>query len=245
MVARYALVSGLSHPCETGTRIKPQILRLYHWSSACAGTGRLVPAHRNGATAADRPIRSFKRAKRYFFIAALTGSFTFSTLSNSTLTIALPTFSHLADVDVLHDVAGLRIDRHRAARAFPLHALGSGDQRVAVGLAAGLLERLVDEVHAVIAADREEVGVALELGIERLDEVLVHLGLVVVVVVPGADAMPSASVAHALDARSRPPISPVPMILIFFGSMPRSANALPSAAGLRAARDEDEDALPD
>src|SRR3954469_7269778 len=29
----------------------------------------------------------------------------------------------LADVDVLHDGAGFRIDRDRAARAFPLHAL--------------------------------------------------------------------------------------------------------------------------
>src|SRR5437588_9693356 len=29
----------------------------------------------------------------------------------------------LADVDVLHDVAGFRVDRDRAARAFPLHPL--------------------------------------------------------------------------------------------------------------------------
>src|SRR4051812_21352310 len=29
----------------------------------------------------------------------------------------------LADVDVLHDVAGFRIDRDRTARAFPLHPL--------------------------------------------------------------------------------------------------------------------------
>src|SRR5689334_1404607 len=36
----------------------------------------------------------------------------------------------LADVDVLHDVAGFRIDRDRAARAFPLHALHRCDQRI-------------------------------------------------------------------------------------------------------------------
>src|SRR6187402_3380886 len=48
----------------------------------------------------------------------------------------------LADVDVLDDVAGLRIDRDRAARALPFHALHRIDQGVAVGLAAGLLERL-------------------------------------------------------------------------------------------------------
>src|SRR5437879_10031707 len=29
----------------------------------------------------------------------------------------------LADIDVLHDVAGFRIDRDRAARTFPFHAL--------------------------------------------------------------------------------------------------------------------------
>src|SRR6266852_28995 len=62
----------------------------------------------------------------------------------------------LADVDVLHDVAGFRIDRDRAARAFPLHPLHGFDQRIAVGLAAGLLQRLVDQVNAVIAADRHE-----------------------------------------------------------------------------------------
>src|SRR5262245_4837572 len=50
----------------------------------------------------------------------------------------------LADVDRLHDVARLRIDGDHAARALPAHALHGGDQRVAVGLAAGLLERLVD-----------------------------------------------------------------------------------------------------
>src|SRR4030081_2472435 len=57
----------------------------------------------------------------------------------------------LADVDVLDDVAGLRIDRDRAARAapwsdrdraaraFPFHALHRIDQGFAVGLALGLI----------------------------------------------------------------------------------------------------------
>src|ERR1700722_10546994 len=57
-----------------------------------------------------------------------------------------------ADIHGLDDVAGFRIDRDRAARAFPGHALGRCDQRIAVGLAAGLLQRLVDQVRAVIAA---------------------------------------------------------------------------------------------
>src|SRR3954469_1390775 len=68
----------------------------------------------------------------------------------------------LADVDVLHDVAGFRIDRDRAARAFPLHALHRLDQRIAVGLSAGLLQSLVDQADAVIAADRHEAGARAE-----------------------------------------------------------------------------------
>src|SRR3982074_1651761 len=43
----------------------------------------------------------------------------------------------LADVDVLHDVAGFRIDRDRPSRTFPLHPLHGLDQAIAVGLAAG------------------------------------------------------------------------------------------------------------
>src|SRR4051795_3325083 len=62
----------------------------------------------------------------------------------------------LADVDVLDDVAGFGIDRDWAARAFPLHALHRLDQRIAVGIAAGLLQRLVDQPDAVIAAHRHE-----------------------------------------------------------------------------------------
>src|SRR5262245_62536057 len=62
-----------------------------------------------------------------------------------------------ADIYVLHDVARLWIDRDRATRALPAHALYGLDKRVAVGPAAGFLERLVDQVHAVISPDRHEV----------------------------------------------------------------------------------------
>src|SRR6266700_4945569 len=62
----------------------------------------------------------------------------------------------LADVDVLHDVAGFRVDRDRAARALPLLALHGLDQLGSVGVATRLLQRLVDQVDAVIAAHRHE-----------------------------------------------------------------------------------------
>src|SRR5262249_49963022 len=84
----------------------------------------------------------------------------------------------LANVDRLHDVARVRIDRHHPARAFPFHALHGGDQAVAVGLALGLLQRLVDEVHAVIAADRYEVRTEVVRLLEVLDVFLVERGIV-------------------------------------------------------------------
>src|SRR5262245_2304251 len=58
----------------------------------------------------------------------------------------------LTHVDVLDDVAGLRIDRDRPARALPLHPLHGTDQRISVGRAIGLLQRFIDQVHAVVAA---------------------------------------------------------------------------------------------
>src|SRR4051812_24080894 len=60
---------------------------------------------------------------------------------------------HLAQVDVLDDVARLGVDEHRAARALEDLALHAVDQGLAAALAAGLLQRLVDDAHAVIATD--------------------------------------------------------------------------------------------
>src|SRR6516225_8917803 len=77
---------------------------------------------------------------------------------------------HPPDVDRLHHVAGVWVDRHRSARALPLQPLGRRDQGIAVGLPARLLQRLVNGVHAVIAADREEVRVAPVHFVEQLDE---------------------------------------------------------------------------
>src|SRR5207302_7615550 len=80
----------------------------------------------------------------------------------------------LADVDVLHDVARFRVDRDRAARAFPLHPLHGSDKGVAVRLAAGLLQRFIDQVDAVIAAHRHEAGTIAERLLVGRDELLVH-----------------------------------------------------------------------
>src|SRR5438046_1397603 len=69
-------------------------------------------------------------------------------------------FLDTADINRLDDVGSLRIDGDRAARAFPFHALGGRDERLCVGLAAGLLQSLVDEMHPVPAADADAVRVA-------------------------------------------------------------------------------------
>jgi hypothetical protein len=93
----------------------------------------------------------------------------------------------LANIDRLDDVTGLRIDRNRPARTFPVQAPGGVDERLAVGLAAGLLQRGVDQVHAVIAADREEVGIAVEIGIVGCHEFFVQFRVMVGVVVTASD----------------------------------------------------------
>src|SRR6202171_3070948 len=63
----------------------------------------------------------------------------------------------LADVDRLNDVAGRRIDGYRPARTRPRHAFHSGHDLFAVAGAPGLLDRFVDQMHAVVTADGMEV----------------------------------------------------------------------------------------
>src|SRR6266446_10433019 len=103
-----------------------------------------------------------------------------------------------ADIYRLDDVAGLRIDGDRAARAFPFHALGGRDEGLGVGLAAGLLQGFVDEVHPVPAADAEEVRVAPPGRVVGGDEFRIRRGLVVVVVVEGRDQA-ERGIAHDLQ----------------------------------------------
>src|SRR5215510_10141053 len=80
---------------------------------------------------------------------------------------------NLAHIHVLHDVPGVRIDRDRAARTLPFQAFHGVDQGIAIGRAVGLLQRLVDQVHAVVAADRHEVRAEVVGLLEGLYERLV------------------------------------------------------------------------
>src|SRR5579884_1445736 len=103
-----------------------------------------------------------------------------------------------ADVNRLHDVAGLWIDHDRPARAFPAHALGGSNQGIAVGLARGLLQGGVDQVHAIVAADGEEIRVAMVIVVVGLHERLVQRRLVIEVVIRHRDNAERA-VTHAFQ----------------------------------------------
>src|SRR5215472_8951770 len=85
----------------------------------------------------------------------------------------------LADVDVLHDVARGGIDGHRSPRTRPGHALHCLDDLLAVGRATGLLQRFVDEMHAVVASNGHEVGPHTAVGLHERVDVCLVLGRVV------------------------------------------------------------------
>src|SRR5664279_3838930 len=91
---------------------------------------------------------------------------------------------HLADVDRLHDVARLRIDGDLAARADPAHALGGRDEFLRIGAAAGFLQHFGNELHAVVAGNRHEVGpvlgirLGIRVGVRLVLRRLVHLSLI-------------------------------------------------------------------
>ena len=93
----------------------------------------------------------------------------------------------------------VRIDRDRAARAFPGHALHRRDQLVAVGIAAGLLQRLVDEMQAVIGAERGEVGTQAGSFLEVGDIGLVERRIVRRRIIAGGDE-PDHLIAGTVEA---------------------------------------------
>src|SRR6202034_976792 len=70
-----------------------------------------------------------------------------------------------ANVNSIDDVASVRIDRNRTTRTFPFQSLHRTDETFAVGLPIRFFQGLVNYVHSVVSADREEVGIALELRI--------------------------------------------------------------------------------
>src|SRR2546421_3791664 len=70
-------------------------------------------------------------------------------------------FLDLADIHRLHHVACFRIDHDRSARAIELHSLHCRDELVAIGRAAGLLQRLIDGGHAVVSCGGHEIRTQL------------------------------------------------------------------------------------
>ena len=64
----------------------------------------------------------------------------------------------LADVDILNDVSRFRIDGDGTARALSCHFLHRCDECIAIGISAGLFQRIIDQVHAVMTTNRDEAG---------------------------------------------------------------------------------------
>src|SRR6202044_2643912 len=114
--------------------------------------------------------------------------------------LAVRAFHHFGQIFVHDDVAGFRIDHDRALRAVELPAEQRLHRLVAVHLALGGLHRVHDGGHAVIAADRGEVGrrigavFLLPCGDEFLVLRIVEVGIVVM---HGDQA--DRGVAHALQ----------------------------------------------
>ena len=93
----------------------------------------------------------------------------------------------LADVDVLHDVAGLgsiEIGPRGLSQAMPFIAASNASPSA---LPFGLLERLIDQVHAIIAADRNEVRAKAVRLLEGRDIGLVERRIVRGGIRPGGD----------------------------------------------------------
>src|SRR6202042_973580 len=83
-------------------------------------------------------------------------------------------------------------------RTLPTHALGRGDQSVAVGVAVGFLQGFIDQMRAVITAGRVNVRIAVKLFVVGFDEFVVQRRVVIVVVIRHRDYS-KRSVAHALE----------------------------------------------
>ena len=79
----------------------------------------------------------------------------------------------LTDIDVLHDVAGLRVNQHGATWALENLALHGGQQCV-TACAFGGLKCFVNHAHAVVTPHGHEVGAKFVGGGEIGDKFLVH-----------------------------------------------------------------------
>src|SRR5262249_34612180 len=123
-------------------------------------------------------------------------------LSDDLLEHAAVLHARLGQVLVHHNIAGDRVDHDRTARARELPALERLQCRVGLDLALERVDDVDDRSHAVVAADRHEVGrrAGAVLLLPRLDEALVlRIVEVGVVVVHGDEA--ARRRAHRLELR--------------------------------------------
>ena len=162
---------------------------------------------------------------------AFTGSFTFSILSNSTLVEFVPTFStggNRPSAPRPVSRGSIVIGPRGLSQVMPLAAAMKASPSV---LPLGLLQHLVDQVHSVVAADREQIRIDVAVvSAEVLHEILVHRRIVSVVVMIRRDRRRARRRPRSCSAVSSM-ISPLPKILILSGVTPRSAIDFMTAAG--------------
>src|ERR1700751_647030 len=79
-----------------------------------------------------------------------------------------------SDVDVMHHVPCRGIDRYGTARAFPAHTLHHRHKLIAVDRSIGSLERLINEMHSVVATYRHEVRAFAGLHLVGVDKRSIH-----------------------------------------------------------------------
>src|SRR6516164_8023691 len=101
------------------------------------------------------------RASRLFFHRRLNGILHVLDFVKLDIDNVVADLLDFADINSLHDIARFGIDPDHAPRAFPFHALYGGNQSIAVGITLCFLQRLIDEMHAVVTSDGEEIGVTL------------------------------------------------------------------------------------
>ena len=90
--------------------------------------------------------------------------------------LAVP-FLDPADIDVLHDVAGFRIDRDRAARTFPAHPFHGANERIRIGLAdPGLKARFAEVGATPLVYSPAEIRTVDEKDTERWAKVVKAAG---------------------------------------------------------------------
>src|SRR6266852_1876343 len=120
-----------------GSEVKGRAwMRLIFWKGLCTEKLREGQSLLEGAKHNPTRRNGGSRPRRLFLHSLLDRILDVLDLVDLDVEQPAADFFDAADINRLDDVARLRVDRHRTARALPLRAFRGRDERVAVGLAA-------------------------------------------------------------------------------------------------------------